>query len=384
MDFLTGKAKLDYNTLWGQEGKGGGDHRAPIQAILFYSNFKLFGVNVLPILYFDLTLCVILAAVLIWAAREVRGRTDYADAFLPVVLLNLGHGETFLWAQATVYVRTTFLAGSVLALLLARGTRPGRLSAFLAGMCVVALPLTFGGGVPLGFFLAFWLGYLGYRHWRSPESSARGCPRLPVLRVHHSGCRSRLFRWIQEYEDRPERRARSRVDRPCYRRQGDSQIPGDGPRPGGSASRLASFWWDCSWIPSCQHGVPGKSPLAATPFLRDRAVGLSLYLVACLITSLAAGYARASWGPDFFFAPRYAISSVPTLLGLYFVWETCGAANLKSLGRVVLFSVALSLSMLNWSIGMSYEPRWRPGAATSNATSVPGSRFRKSFHDTAS
>jgi hypothetical protein len=362
VDFVTDKSKLTYDVLWGQ-GEGGGDHRAPIQVMLFYLNFKLFGVNVLPILYLDLTFLCALSAELIWAAGRIRGRIDYTDAFFPVALLNLGHSDALLWAQASVYVRTTFFASSVLAILLARKCRPGPGSALAAGTCLVLLPLTFGGGVPFAFLLAFWLLYIGYRQVRSPEHSERVaawiclfCALVTLLLItgYLSGYKS------------------TQVDR-----RADLTSYAIGPVDivkwmmkymalglGGSARRPA---WPLSGLV-----IPSLLAVAvvclASSFLRrrsacrDSTVGLILYMTACVSVSLLVAIVRISWAPEpFLYNSCYSISSIPTLLGLYFVWEVCGATSLKPLGRMVLFSIVLSTSMLNWSYGMGPEPTWRAG-----------------------
>ena len=41
----------------------------------------------------------------LWAIRKARGRWSYADAFLPIVLLNLGQADAFSWAQTFMVSR---------------------------------------------------------------------------------------------------------------------------------------------------------------------------------------------------------------------------------------------------------------------------------------
>jgi hypothetical protein len=85
---------------------------------------------------------------------------------------------------------------------------------------------------------------------------------------------------------------------------------------------------------------------------RACSLGLSIYLVACLAIALATGHARAPLGHWYLFGSRYAAASVPTLLGLYFVWEFTGPRAVKTLGRMVLFSLAVTALSRNWAIGM--------------------------------
>src|SRR5262249_32595701 len=85
IDFLTGRIPLTFNSLWVQ---GWSDHRVPLPALVTIGALKLFGPNLFPLLYLQVLLCGLLAAGLIWAAKQVRGWTDYADAFFPVLLLH--------------------------------------------------------------------------------------------------------------------------------------------------------------------------------------------------------------------------------------------------------------------------------------------------------
>jgi hypothetical protein len=361
VDLLTDKTRLTYDTLW---GLGGGDHRAPIQVLLFYLDVKLFGPNVLPLLYLNVAFLGALAAELIWAAGQIRGRTDYTDAFFPLALLNLGHGDTFLWAQASVYVRTTFCALSVLAILLARRSRPGPGAALAAGTCLVLLPLNFAGGIPFAFLLAFWLAYLGYRQLRSPVRSERRAAwiclmsalvTLVVIASYSSG-----------YE-------LSRVDR-----RDDLAVYAIGPvdilkgtlkyMALGLGPAVRPPAWPVSGLV-----IPSFLAVAAVCLAfalwrrasagRDSAIGLTLYMMACVGVSVAVAMVRVSWGREPFLNNGcYPICSIPTLLGLYFVWQVCSPPNLKPLGCMVLFSVVLSTSMLNWSYAIGLEPTWRVGA----------------------
>src|SRR5947208_2221143 len=80
-------------------------------------------------------------------APLLRGRLVYADALFPLVLLNVGQGESFLWAGTLAYVLTTFLLGVVLVTLLLTGSRLSALSATGIGVCLILLILTMGGGL---------------------------------------------------------------------------------------------------------------------------------------------------------------------------------------------------------------------------------------------
>ena len=181
IDFLTGKLQLTFNNLWAQ---GWSDHRSPLPGLLLILDLKLFGPNVLPLLYLELMFCGVLSAGLIWAARQVRGRTDYADAFFPVLLLHFGHAETFLWAGTLAYVMTTFFVGCFLIIQVVTRWRPGPLAALASGTCLVLLPLCYGGGCAYYPFPGPLAGILRISAPAvAPARPAHGRRSLPVLRA---------------------------------------------------------------------------------------------------------------------------------------------------------------------------------------------------------
>src|SRR5262249_6455389 len=124
-------------------------------------------------IYLDLMCCVLLSAGLIWAARHVRGTTEYADAFFPLVMLHLGHGEMFLWAGTVSYVLTTFCVVLFLLIQVVTRWRPGPLAALGSGICVTLLPLLYGGGVAYTPILAGSLLYMGCRLVQAQEPRQR-------------------------------------------------------------------------------------------------------------------------------------------------------------------------------------------------------------------
>ena len=140
---VTGAQRVDLSWLW--ENVQG--HRMPIFKLVLIACYSLFGFNSKPILYLNVLLFSALSLGLLWAIRKVRGRWCYADAFLPIVLLNLGQTEAFSWAQTFTYVTTTCLETLLLILIVTHRGALNRTSIVLAGASLVLLPLIFGGGV---------------------------------------------------------------------------------------------------------------------------------------------------------------------------------------------------------------------------------------------
>ena len=103
------------NPRWLWESVQG--HRIPILKLMLLACYSLFGFNSKPVLYMNVLLFSALALGLLWAIRKVRGRWCPGDAFLPIVLLNLGQTEAFSWAQTFLYVAATCLETVLLILI---------------------------------------------------------------------------------------------------------------------------------------------------------------------------------------------------------------------------------------------------------------------------
>jgi len=114
------------------------------------------------------------AAVLMLAARGLRGRTSFADAVFPVLFLHPGHAENLLMGYQIAFTLTVG-ALAVFALLIAcsNSLEPSR--AALLGS-VLLVPIALGGWLGLVFVppLALWVGW---QWWR-----ARG-PGLPAVAI---------------------------------------------------------------------------------------------------------------------------------------------------------------------------------------------------------
>jgi hypothetical protein len=156
--FVTGAQRVDLSWLW-EDVQG---HRVPILKLVFIVCYSLFGFNSKPILYLNVLLFSVLSLGLLWAIHKVRGRWSYGDAFLPIVLLNLGQAEAFSWAQTIAYVIPTCLETLLLILIVTHRGALNRMSLVLAGLSLVLLPLTFGGGLVFAAMMVPWMVYQGW------------------------------------------------------------------------------------------------------------------------------------------------------------------------------------------------------------------------------
>ncbi len=343
--FVTGAQRVNLSWLW-EDIQG---HRVPILKLILCACYTLFGFNSKPILYLNLLLFSALALGLIWAIHKVRSRWSYTDAFLPIVLLNLGQAEAFSWAQTFAYLAATCLEGVLLILIATHREGLNRTSLLLASACLILLPLTFGGGVVFASMMVPWLIYEGWRAKRSTAPSRRqvapialSAALVTVLIV------GSYFAGYRPLRDAP----------------GEEYV-----QPGfvvyllTAVKYLASGFGGAAYRPFWQ--LPGflitgillaicfsllkslsRSRLTGDP----RAIGLAFYMVSCLAVAWVVGMGRYAWG-NTIFDSRYAAASVGALLGSYFVWELHGPRALVPLGRMLCFTAATGFLAANFQFG---------------------------------
>jgi hypothetical protein len=137
------------------------EHRTPVPRLLVLGLLKISGLDFRSGMYFNATAFALLALAMVLTARAVRGRTLYADAVFPLLLLNLGHWDGFLFTCLVDFVSTAVLAGIVLLGIVNRGNRLRIGSAVLLGVAVVLVTMTGGHGLLFAPLPALWLACAG-------------------------------------------------------------------------------------------------------------------------------------------------------------------------------------------------------------------------------
>jgi len=341
--FVTGAQRVDLSWLW--ENVQG--HRVPIPKLVFIACYSLFGFNSKPILYLNVLLFSALSLGLLWAIRKARGRWSYADAFLPIVLLNLGQAEAFSWAQTFAYLAPTCLETLLLILIVTHRGALNRTSLVVAGASLVLLPLTFGGGLVFAAMMVPWMVYQGWAVQGTTEPSRRhvhpvalAAATVTVLIIGLYFVGYRAFNAAPEYV-----------------------------KPGLFAYAKTALKYLASGFGGAAHSPWKHVPcfliavilvattlclikaLARGRFTRDpRAVGLASFMVSCMAVAWVVGLGRYAWG-DTVLDSRYAASSVVALIGCYFVWEFHGPPTLVPLGRMLFFTAAAGFLAANFQFG---------------------------------
>jgi hypothetical protein len=148
--------------LWSQNS----EHRLPLPRLVNLALLRASG-DFRATMVFDTLALGAVAAAMILLARALRnGRTSVADAFFPLLLLQLGNWDNLVWAWQIQFVLPTVLACVLLLIIVARPTPPTRLGTVVAGLALVGLPLSGANGLLFTPTLAAWLGYTAWTRRR--------------------------------------------------------------------------------------------------------------------------------------------------------------------------------------------------------------------------
>lgn len=348
---LTHHQPVTLSWLWSYNN----EHRIPLPRLVLIGLAAVFGVDFRNGMYLTVALMSCLAGLTILAARRVRGSTTYADAFFPLLFLNLGHFENFLWGFQVAFAVSTFLTVNLLLIIVICGDRLVRGPAVFGGICLLLLALCGAQGTLLTPPLAIWFVYQALKGlWthRLRSASALLTLMLALLALGVVG---------------------------CYLIGG---LPGGYPPPRDFETPLnialefvcVGFFgpavkdvWPYALIAVgllCAT-VATSAALAwqSRPKERVSLTGICLYFLGLMALALVVGRGRAFLGPDAGYVSRYALLSAPVACGLYL---TAGRFAVPPVTRMVqtgLVVSALLLAMPNGKMaqeqGASYCEKMR-------------------------
>src|SRR5262249_1535680 len=117
--------------------------------------------------YLEAAALAALAAGLIFAARRLRGRTSYADAFFPLAVLNFGQGVTYIWWWQVNTLRARLSAGVFLILVVRHGATLTFRPVLAAAACLALFPFCGPHGLPYAVLLAPWFAAWAVSRWHA-------------------------------------------------------------------------------------------------------------------------------------------------------------------------------------------------------------------------
>jgi hypothetical protein len=326
---LTGHQPLTLEYLWAQHN----EHRIPVPRLILVGLARLFHVDLRAGLILNVLVQGLVAAALVLAARKLRGRTIYADAFIPLALLNLGHHANFESSFQVGFVLSEALACALLAIIACNRRLSRFATVFPAGACLLLLPYLGAQGLALVPALALCFLASAIAFWRL----GAGRPRLLALVKFIFTALAiasvlLYFRGLTRIGDVPTGPGL----RAALRTSLEFLTDGFGP--------VLKSTWPASGI--AVGGLLGATVLLIVanwlkrPGERLRALGLLLFLGAMVSLALAVGWGRSGLGPKQAFLSRYTTSAVPLLIAVYFAWELYGGRVSRPFVQASLLAMA--------------------------------------------
>ena len=367
--------------LWAQHN----EHRIPLPKLIEIGLMKISAMDFRAGMYFNVALMSLSAAWLIGIAKGIRGRASYADAFFPLVLLNWGNYENFLWSFQVAFSVSTFLACAVLASLVGRGREAvfhdNKLAlrpALLASLCLILLPLCGAQGALLAPPVALWLAFVGFRAWVSGRF--RDWKGAVVAAAALSACLL-VGGYFVGYSAPSYHLAPPNL-RAWMRTSSEFLLTGFGPAIGelrvygvvciGALSLVALFVLLAAW--------------KSLPRERLGVAGFLCFLAGMAALALGIGKGRAFLGPGAGLSSRYVMLSAPFILALHLGVGRWARPQVARFVQMALLLVAVGVAMGNFRVGGDYgqarrdhqraiETAVRSGASPEAVTSQCGQFF---------
>ncbi len=180
------------------------EHRLALSRLLLVAWISLAGMDFRAPLFVQVAILGALALGLVRLMARLRGHARLTDLVIPVLLLNLGHHDNFLWTWQLQHVLVMALVGALLVLILASGRRMTWPTVLLTGLLLVALP---GCGAPALAYVPCGLLWLAWAGWsaigtRDPGSVPRAGLAFACVAAGLAAAAAYLYD-LQTYEEPP-------------------------------------------------------------------------------------------------------------------------------------------------------------------------------------
>jgi hypothetical protein len=327
--------------LWSQNS----EHRLPLPRLVNLVLLRATG-DFRSTMVFDALALGAVAAAMILVARALRdGRTSLADAFFPLLLLQLGNWDNLVWGWQIQFVLPTVLACALLLIIVAR-PMPTRLSASAGALALIGLPLSGANGLVFTPTLAAWLAYTVWVRRRNPTADRWTGDWLPAGAALLATLLCAVY--FIGYQASPWNQA----------------SPGLGATLATSAKFLAlsvgptaaQGWLLCGSAVIVIMLLSLGLLIIAHGERRDerlRIVGLLAFFVAAAVLVLAIGWGRAGRAAATGRMPtRYVLLAAPALCAAYFTLLLFGKPWLQRAGPAALAILLAVLFPFNTRVGL--------------------------------
>jgi hypothetical protein len=327
---LTGEQAITLKWLWSQHN----EHRIVISRLVYLAVTKLGGYDFRAGMIFNLLVLSATAAAVCLAARHIRGRALYSDAFFPLVLLHWGQVENLVWGFQIQFVLSSALEVGLLCILMQRGRLSFR-PALLLALSALLFPLLGGNGVALVPALAACTFLAGWELRRAQPK-----PRYRWMSIFAVGGMSIALTllYFVDYHRPPAHPVSPSLSATLAAALQFLSL--------GFGSGTKAYWPITGYFVAAfiaATAIVLLAALARSPEERPRALRAALFLggMGCLAGGVA--WARIALYPDGLFASRYATLAAPFLCCVYFVWEAVKRPQARFAQMTLFFAAAVVL-----------------------------------------
>lgn len=334
LDFLVPGARLDWTWVWSQHY----EHRMPIPRVISHELVAItrdFRTGT----WIELILLAALSLVMIFAARRIRGRTSYTDAFFPLLWLHWGHSDTLLNPFQMQVVLSTVVWCTAFLVLACGSTRPTFRALCVLVACALALPLCGMFGVLEDGALVLWLAFVGWNLRRSSGAEERRSSNAAFAGAIAISLLVAVYFIDFHFPPSPPR-----TDLLLTLSTTAQFLAASG----AYAAQDAWPWSSCIAIVLClASAILLVRVVRREADERLRAFGLLCCLASIACLALGIGWGRGIDQPRAGFLSRYAVASAPILCVVYFAWLRYGPRAAGRSVRIALCSAAIAFTLAN-------------------------------------
>ncbi len=348
---VTGHEPNLWQWAWAQNN----EHRSPVSRLIILAMLKATHGDFRVGGYFSIALLAAVTALILVATRRVRGRTDVADIFFPLVLLHFGHSGQFLFGwQVTFVLPVTILI--IIACVLFSGQSVGEpLGAVFVGSGLVLLPLC-GGGNGLLYVpaLSAFLVYAGWNMWGGKRGWA--VRRSLAVWLFGSSALAMLVSilYFVGYEKPTWNPAYPGVV-PSMKTALRVLTLGFGP----AAARSHSLFLALALLLIAASGVCALIAWRRQHgFSRDRTLGAVLFLVNAVGVACLVGWVRAGFVPKFGIPTRYMLLVAPAFCACFLALELFAIPSIGQRVQRIAAAIMLVLLPFNTVAGYTMFADW--------------------------
>jgi hypothetical protein len=339
--FLTGERPVTLENLWSQYNQ----HRFFIPRLLSIGLAKLTHNDFRAGMYFNVLILGAVSGGLIAAAKGLRGKYDFADAFFPLSVLHCGNSENLLMGMQTNFILFTGLAGFLLITIARHPTSVPWRRSLAAGVALLCLLLSGGFGLVMAPWLGLWFAWDGAMDWVSGQSARkwRGAGKFAFVVVLMVTAIFYLHGLDRPTESGAGWGIRVKITLECMA------------TALGAPSAL-QYWPYSAWVVPALL-IPSVALVLFSGWRDNTAqfqsVGFLCFLGAIATICLGIGWGRTTWGDQIGFGNRYQAMSVPVLWGIYFTWVIYGPRRVSAVVPMVLFTLVATCLLVNTTAGVT-------------------------------